>query len=148
MTSQSLLDNMVSARAMEAGALGPWTGTFTCETRKPSPEAVSWPRKSRQPSVPGLATSPTCKRDLGQRDRRVGAQQALGLEGAQQLGPLGGQAAEEGGDVDVGEDEADLAFGPVEVERAAQDHHHPLRQLDPGLATAGAATAPTWCAST
>ncbi len=57
-------------------------------------------------------------------------QQPLGLERAQELGPLRGEAPEQCRDVDLGEDEADLALGPVEVERAAQDHDHPLRELD------------------
>ena len=41
--------------------------------------------------------------------------------------------AKDGGDVDLGEDEADLALGPVQIEGAAQDDHHALRQLDARL---------------
>ena len=70
------------------------------------------------------------QRHLRHGPRRVAAQQSLGVERAQELGPLRGKAPEQCGDVDLGEDEADLALGPVEVERAAQDHDHPLGELD------------------
>ena len=46
MTSHSLRHKKRSARAMDAGACGPCTVTFTCEMRKPNPEVVNWPRKS------------------------------------------------------------------------------------------------------
>ena len=54
--------SIVTARAMEAGAPGPCTGTLHVRDRNPNPEPVSWPRKSRQPSVPGLATRPDVQR--------------------------------------------------------------------------------------
>ena len=80
---------------MDAGALGPLHGHLHVRDAEPSPEVVSWPRKSRQPSVPGLATRPTCSATSGSGTDAFGAQQALGLERAQQLGPLGGQPAED-----------------------------------------------------
>ncbi len=70
MTSQSLRLSAVTARAMEAGAPAPCTVTRTWETRNPNPEPVSWPRKSEHPSVPGLATRPTCSGTSG-RGRRA-----------------------------------------------------------------------------
>ena len=69
-------------------------------------------------------------RHLGHAHRRVAPEQALGLELAQQLGPLGGHPPQEGGDVDLGEDEADLALGSIQVERAPQHDDHALGQLD------------------
>ena len=130
MTSQSLRLSTLSARATAAGASGPWTLTWTNETRKPKPEPVSCPRKSWHPSVPGLATSPTCSAGSGTGSDALRAEQALGLERAQQPGALGGHVPQQRGDVDLDEDEADLALGPVEVERAAQHHDHPLGELD------------------
>ena len=73
------------------------------------------------------------QRHFGQGQPRIAAQQALGLERAQELRPLRGEAPQQRGHVHLGEDEADLALGPVEVERAAQDHHHPLGELNPLL---------------
>ena len=78
----------------------------------------------------GAGHQPDVQRDLGQRQRGVAPQEALGLERVEQLRPLRGQAPEQRGHVDFGQDEADFALGPVEVERAPQDHHHPLGELD------------------
>ncbi len=67
---------------------------------------------------------------VGHRQRGVAPEETLGLEGAQQLGALGRHSAEQRGDVDLDEDEADLALGSIQVERAPQHHHHPLGELD------------------
>ena len=142
MTSQSLRLSAVSARAIDAAAAGPCTVTGTCETRKPKPDPRSCPRKSRQPSVSRLATSPTWRGTSGTGSACVSPQQALRLERAQEQRPLGGETAQQRGDVDLGEDEADLALGPVEVERAAQDHHHALGELDALLGQAVAQRRP------
>ena len=68
--------------------------------------------------------------DLRQGKSRIAPEQPLGIERLEQLRPTRRQLAEQRGDVHLGQDEADLALGPVEVERAPQDHHHPLRELD------------------
>ena len=70
------------------------------------------------------------QRDGGQRHGRVAPEQPLGVECLEQLRSLRRQLTEQRGDVDLGEHEADFALGPVEIERAAQDHHHPLGELD------------------
>ncbi len=41
MTSQPLRPSIVTARAIDAGAPGPCTGTLTCETRNPNPDPVN-----------------------------------------------------------------------------------------------------------
>ena len=47
MTSQSVRLRKRTARAMEAGAAAPCTGTFTSDTWKPNPDSVMRPMKSR-----------------------------------------------------------------------------------------------------
>ncbi len=79
---------------------------------------------------PGAGDQPDMQRDLRHGERGVAPEQVLGLELAQKLGALGGQTPQQGRDVDLGQDEADLSLGAVEIERAAQDHDHPLRELD------------------
>ena len=82
------------------------------------------PRAGHQPDAQGR---------IGQRQGGVAPQQALLLELAQQPRPLRRQPAQEGGDVDFGQNQADLSLGAIEVDAAAQDHDHPLGQLDPLL---------------
>ena len=78
----------------------------------------------------GAGHQPDVQRDVRQSDGGVAAQQSLGLQRGQQLGPLCRQPAHQRRDVDVGQDEAQLASRPVQVERPAQHHDHPVRQLD------------------
>ncbi len=73
---------------------------------------------------------PDMQRDVGHRQRDVAPKEALGLQRAQQERTLRGKATQQRGDVDLGQDEADLTLGPVDVERTAQDHHHALGELD------------------
>jgi hypothetical protein len=70
------------------------------------------------------------QRNLRQGKSRITPEQAFGLQGGEKLGPLCRQPTEQCRDVDLGQDQAELALGPVEVERPSQDHHHPLRQLN------------------
>ena len=70
------------------------------------------------------------ERDVRQGKTPIALQQSLGLERLEQLGPFRGQLSEQRGDVDLGQDQADFALGPVEVERPPQDHDHPLGQLN------------------
>ncbi len=55
-------------------------------------------------------------RDLRHAERGVAPEQTLGLELAQELSSLGGHTPQEGGDVHLDEDEADLSLGAVEIE--------------------------------
>ena len=73
---------------------------------------------------------PDMQRDVGHRQRDVAPKQALGLQRAQQQRTLRGKTTQQRGDVDLGQDEADFALGPVEVERTAQDHDHALGELN------------------
>ena len=115
---------------MVAGAAAPWTRTGTCEMRKAKPESVSWPRKSRQPSVSGLATRPTCSGSSGTGRVALRRSRPSASSARSSLVRCRGDAAEQGGDVDVGEDEAELALGPIQIERAPQHDDHALGELD------------------
>ena len=50
---------------MDAGAGDPWTDALTKEMRNPKPDSTRRPTKSWYPSVPGLATRPTCRAGSG-----------------------------------------------------------------------------------
>ena len=117
-----------------AGDGGRRTGPLHRDRHVRDAEAEARPRELAEEVLASLGAragdQPDVQRDLRHGQRGVAPQQSLGLERAQQLGPLRGQTPEQRGDVDLGEDEADLALGPVEVERAAQDHDHPLGELD------------------
>ena len=97
---------------------------------EPEPRSGELTEEVRTPLGTGTGHEPDMQWDLGQRQRGVAPEQALGLEGMEQLCPLRGQAPEQRGHVDLGQDQADLSLGPVELERPTQDHHHALGQLD------------------
>ncbi len=67
---------------------------------------------------------------VGQRNAGVATQQPFGLELAEQLGPLRGHPAEQRGHVDVGQGQAELTPGSIQIERSPQHHHHALGELD------------------
>jgi hypothetical protein len=70
------------------------------------------------------------ERHLRQGTSGVAAEQPLAFQLGEQLRPLCSQPTQQRRDVDLGQDEAQLALGPVEIERSSEDHHHALRQLD------------------
>ena len=115
---------------MEDGAPGPCTVTRTWETRNENPEPVSCPRKSEHPLGTRTGDQADVERDLGQGKTRIALQQSFGVERLEQLGSFRRQLPEQRGDVDLSQDEAELALGPVEIERAPEDHHHALGQLN------------------
>ena len=119
--------------ATDAGASPPCTATGATWTWNPNPEPVSWPRKSRYPSVPGLATSPTRSGTSGTANPALRGAGLPPRASRSKLRPLHGQPAQQRRDVELGEDEADLPFGTVEIDRPPQDDDHALGQGDPRL---------------
>ncbi len=79
---------------------------------------------------PRAGDQPDVHRHLGHAHRRIAPEQALVLELAQQQSALGGHTSQQCGDVDLGEDEADLALRPIDVEGPPQHDDHPLGELD------------------
>ena len=131
MTSQSLRLRSGERPGDGRRRAGPLHGDRDVRDAEPEPRTRSAARGSRwQPSVPGLATSPTCSGTSGTGSAALRRSRPSASSVRSSCGPLRGHPPEQRGDVDLGQDEADLALGPVEVERAAQDHHHPLGELD------------------
>ena len=131
MTSQSLRLSTVSGTGDRRRRPGP----LHADRHERDVEAEARARQLAEEVLvalgPRAGDQPDVQRDLGHAAATaLRREQALGLERAQQLGPLGGHAPQQRGDVDLGEDEADLALGPVEVERAPQHDDHPLGELD------------------
>ena len=72
----------------------------------------------------GLATSPTRRGTGWDRERPVAHEKPLAPEHLQQRGPLLGEPSEDGGHVNLVQEEAELGAGFVEVERSPDDHDH------------------------
>ena len=112
-------------RASAAGAAVPCTWAGTTTTVKAKPEPRSWPRKSLKPSVPGLATRPIRRGEIGHGQWAVAAEEALGLERLEQGGTARRQPTEEGVDVHVDGDEIDLGPRAVELDPAPEGDDRP-----------------------
>ena len=97
---------------------------------EPEPRARELPEEVRASLGARAGNQADVERDLGQGKTRIALEQSFGVERLEQLGSFRRQLPEQSGDVDLGQDEAEFALGPVEIERAPQDHHHALGQLD------------------
>ena len=112
------------------GGAGTLHGRLDQGDAEAEPGARELAHEVLEPLGPGAGDQTDVHRQVGHAQRGVTPEQTLGLELAQQLGSLCGHAPEEGGDIDLGEDEADLALGSIQVERAPQDDDHSLGELD------------------
>ena len=64
-TSQSLRPSIATARATDAGAPGPCTGTLTCETRNPKPELGQLAEEVAAALGPGAGHQPDVQWHVG-----------------------------------------------------------------------------------
>ena len=97
---------------------------------EPEPRAGELAEKVVVALGPGTGDQSHAQGHCRQRQRGIPAQQPLFLQPAQELGPLGGDAPKQCGDVNLDEDQADLALRPVEIQRAPQHHDHSFGELD------------------